>query len=143
MPNQSKFEGIDFSQLPIERLTPELLNLGQGFRCVRGEFVTYWKQGRIAREADAKLCHCWVVRIGDSLAGYITLLADKLQVEEPILLEESVKYRTFPAVKIGLLVVVRVACRRQSARQRIGTSLGGVGFSMWLRRLCQLLECDL
>jgi GNAT superfamily N-acetyltransferase len=109
MPNQSKFEGIDFSQLPIERLTPELLNLGQGFRCVRGEFVTYWKQGRIAREADAKLCHCWVVRIGDSLAGYITLLADKLQVEAPILLDEGVKYRTFPAVKIGLLAVDRRA----------------------------------
>jgi hypothetical protein len=40
MPSQSKFEGINFSQLPIERLTPELLNLGQGFRCARGEFVT-------------------------------------------------------------------------------------------------------
>lgn len=109
MTSQSKFEGIDFSQLPIERLTPELLNLGQGFRCVRGEFVTYWKQGRISREADAKLCHCWIVRVGDSLAGYITLLADKLQVEEPILLDEGVKYRTFPAVKIGLLAVDRRA----------------------------------
>ena len=107
MPSQSKFEGVDFYNLPIERLTPELLNLGQGFRCARGEFVTYWKQGRIAREADANLCHCWVIRVGDSLAGYITLLADKLQVEEPILLEEGVKYRTFPAVKIGLLAVDR------------------------------------
>lgn len=57
MTSQSKFEGIDFSQLPIESLTPELLNLGQGFRCIRGEFVTYWKQGRISREADAKLSH--------------------------------------------------------------------------------------
>ncbi|NJN48526.1 MAG: hypothetical protein HC805_00270 [Alkalinema sp. RL_2_19] len=101
MPSQSKFEGIDFSQFPIERLTPDLLNLGQGFRCIRGEFVTYWKQGRIAREADAKLCHCWVIRVGDSLTGYITLLADKLQVEEPILFDEGVKYRTFPAIKIG------------------------------------------
>jgi len=109
VPSQSKFEGIDFSQLPVERLTPEFLNLGHGFRCLRGEFVTYWKQGRIVREADAKLCHCWVIRVGDSLSGYITLLADKLQAEEPILLEEGVKYRTFPAVKIGLLAVDRRA----------------------------------
>ncbi|HEY9907713.1 MAG TPA: hypothetical protein V6D18_08885 [Thermosynechococcaceae cyanobacterium] len=71
--------------------------------------MTYWKQGRIVREADAKLCHCWVIRVGDSLSGYITLLADKLQAEEPILLEEGVKYRTFPAVKIGLLAVDRRA----------------------------------
>ncbi len=92
MPSQSKFEGIDFSQLPVERLTPEILNLGQGFRCLRGEFVTYWKQGRIKREADAYICHCWAIRSGDSLAGYITLLADKLQVENPILVEEGVKY---------------------------------------------------
>jgi hypothetical protein len=42
---------------------------------------------------------------GDSLAGYITLLADKLQVENPILVEEGVKYQTFPAIKIGLLAV--------------------------------------
>jgi hypothetical protein len=40
MPSQSKFEGIDFSQIPVERLTPDILNLGQGFRCLRGEFVT-------------------------------------------------------------------------------------------------------
>jgi GNAT superfamily N-acetyltransferase len=109
MPSQSKFEGIDFSQIPVERLTPDILNLGQGFRCLRGEFVTYWKQGRIKREADAHICHCWAIRSGDSLAGYITLLADKLQVENPILVEEGVKYQTFPAIKIGLLAVDRRA----------------------------------
>jgi GNAT superfamily N-acetyltransferase len=109
MPSQSKFEGIDFSQVEVEHLTPELSNLGQGFRCLRGEFVTYWKQGRIQREIDASICHCWVMRVGDSLAGYITLLADKLQVEDQILLEEGVKYRTFPAIKIGLLAVDRRA----------------------------------
>jgi GNAT superfamily N-acetyltransferase len=109
MPSQSKFEGIDFSQIPVERLTPDILNLGQGFRCLRGEFVTYWKQGRIKREADSYICHCWAIRSGDSLAGYITLLADKLQVENPILVEEGVKYQTFPAIKIGLLAVDRRA----------------------------------
>jgi hypothetical protein len=50
MPSSGKFDGVDFSQIRIEPLTPELRQLGQGFRCVRGEFVTYWKQGRIHRE---------------------------------------------------------------------------------------------
>jgi hypothetical protein len=107
MASSGKFDGVNFSQIDIESLTPELRQLGQGFRCVRGEFVTYWKQGRIQREADAYLCQCWIVRVEDALAGYITLLADKLQVEDALLIQEDVKYRTFPAVKIGLLAVDR------------------------------------
>jgi hypothetical protein len=107
MASSGKFDGVDFSQIDIESLTPELRQLGQGFRCVRGEFVTYWKQGRIQREADAYLCQCWLVRVEDALAGYITLLADKLEVEDTLLIQEGVKYRTFPAVKIGLLAVDR------------------------------------
>jgi hypothetical protein len=83
MPSPSKFEGIDFAQIPVERITPDILKLGQGFRCLRGEFVTYWKQGRIQREADAHICHCWAIRSGDSLAGYITLLAEILPPEIP------------------------------------------------------------
>ncbi|MBJ7900774.1 MAG: GNAT family N-acetyltransferase [Cyanobacteria bacterium RI_101] len=107
MASAGKFDGVDFSQVDIQHLTPELRQLGQGFRCVRGEFVTYWKQGRIQREADAHLCQCWIVRVQDALVGYITLLADKLQVENTLLVQEGVKYRTFPAVKIGLLAVDR------------------------------------
>jgi hypothetical protein len=107
MASSGKFDGVDFSQIDIEALTPELRQLGQGFRCVREKFVTYWKQGRIQREANTYLCQCWIVRVGDSLAGYITLLADKLQVEDTLLDQEGVKYRTFPAVKIGLLAVDR------------------------------------
>ena len=107
MASSGKFDGVDFSQINIEFLTPELRQLGQGFRCVRGEFVTYWKQGRIQREADSFLCQCWIARVEEALAGYITLLADKLQVEDTLLIQEGVKYRTFPAVKIGLLAVDR------------------------------------
>lgn len=107
MASSGKFDGVDFSQISIESLTPELRKLGQGFRCVRGEFVTYWKQGRIQREADAYLCQCWIARVEDALAGYITLLADKLEVEDTLLIQEGVKYRTFPAVKVGLLAVDR------------------------------------
>jgi GNAT superfamily N-acetyltransferase len=107
MASSGKFDGVDFTQVNIELLTPELRQLGQGFRCVRGEFVTYWKQGRILREADAYLCQCWIARVEDALTGYITLLADKLEVEDTLLIQEGVKYRTFPSVKIGLLAVDR------------------------------------
>ena len=107
MSSSAKFDGVDFSEIGIELLTPALRQLGKGFRCVRGEFVTYWKQGRIQREADAYLCQCWIAKVEDALAGYITLLADKLQVEDVLLVRENVKYRTFPAVKIGLLAVDR------------------------------------
>jgi len=107
MASSGKFDRVDFSQISIESLTLELRQLGQGFRCVRSEFVTYWKQGRIQREVDANLCQCWIAKVEDALAGYITLLADKLEVEDTLLIQECVKYRTFPAVKIGLLAVDR------------------------------------
>ena len=103
MPQISKFSGIDFSEVEVEQLTPSLRALGQGFRCIRGEFVTYWKQGRIQREIDARLSQCWIIRHNEALAGYITLLADKLEGDEQLLAEEGIQYRTFPAVKIGLL----------------------------------------
>ena len=103
MPPTPKFSGIDFSEAEVEQLNAHLRSLGQGFRCVRGEFVTYWKQGRIQREVDAQLSQCWIIRHNESLAGYITLLADKLEGDEQLLAEEGVQYRTFPAVKIGLL----------------------------------------
>lgn len=99
-----KFDGIDFSQQPVQLLTAELAGcLGPGFRCVRPEFVTFWKRGRIAREQAAALCQCWVVAQGDALAGYVTLLTDMLRLEAPLLQAEGVKYKTLPAVKIGLL----------------------------------------
>jgi hypothetical protein len=103
MPPSGKFVGVDFSQAEVEQLTPDLSTLGQGFCCVRGEFVTYWKQGRIHREVDARISQCWIIRHGNALAGYITLLADRLEVDEQLLENEGVQYRTFPAVKIGLL----------------------------------------
>jgi len=98
----SKFEGVTFSPEKVELWTPELIS-GQGFRCQRGEFVTYWKPGRIAREVKSHLCRCWILRYEETLAGYITLLADKLTVQSQLLATEQVQYRTFPAVKMGLL----------------------------------------
>ena len=109
MRSSIKFAGVDFSNLPVEQLTSALAISGQGFRCLRGEFVTYWRQGRIQREIDARISQCWILRCEDSLAGYITLLADKLEVDQSLLLDEGVQYRSFPAIKIGLLAVDRRA----------------------------------
>jgi GNAT superfamily N-acetyltransferase len=109
MPPSSKFAGIDFSEIQVERVTPKLTGLGQGFRCSRGEFVTYWRQGRIQRELNARISQCWILRCDDSLAGYVTLIADKLEVDQPILINEGVQYQTFPAIKIGLLAADRRA----------------------------------
>lgn len=81
MPPSSKFAGVDFSELPVEHFTSNLTISDRGFRCLRGEFVTYWRQGRIQREIDARICQCWILRCEDSLAGYITLLADKLEID--------------------------------------------------------------
>jgi GNAT superfamily N-acetyltransferase len=103
MPQGGKFAGVDFSEILVEKLNPAQDVSGQGFRCKRGEFVTYWKQGRIQREVNACICHCWVLRHNNALAGYITLLADKLEVNIQLLEQEGVRYQTFPAIKIGLL----------------------------------------
>jgi hypothetical protein len=68
MPPSSKFAGIDFSKMPIERVTPDLSILGQGFRCSWGEFVTYWRQEGIQREINARFSQYRVLRCEDSLA---------------------------------------------------------------------------
>lgn len=92
--------------LTVEKLDVLAPPDASGFRPIRAEFATYWKRGRIRREQSAHLGECWFVRKKDGrLGGYITLLADRLAVENQLLAEESVKYRTFPAVKIGLLAV--------------------------------------
>lgn len=104
MPPAARFAGVDFSVHPVAKLTPALAEtLGQGFRCKRGEFVTFWRRGRVAREEQANISRCWVIVSEGYLAGYITLLADKLELEQPPLASEGVQYRTMPAVKIGLL----------------------------------------
>lgn len=104
MPPAPRFAGVDFSAHLVTKLTPALAEtLGQGFRCKRGEFVTFWRRGRIAREEQASISRCWVIVSEGYLAGYLTLLTDKLELEEPPLASEGVKYRTMPAVKIGLL----------------------------------------
>ena len=99
---KKKFEKAEFSLENVEFWTPGLHD-GQGFRCSRGEFVVFFKKGRIGREVGAHVCRCWILRDGNDLAGYITLLADKLACEEQELIGEGIKYRTFPSVKIGLL----------------------------------------
>jgi len=81
MKKKSKFDGISFSPTEVELWTPELDVSARGFRCQLGEFVTYWKQGSIAREVAAYLCRCWIIHHHEVLVGYITLFTDKLIVQ--------------------------------------------------------------
>lgn len=99
----SRFEGVDFATLPVLRLEPDSPPSPEGFRPVRPEFSTYWKKGRVLREVGSRLAGCWYLAHGGNLAAYVTLLADRLTLELPVLEGEGIRYRTFPAVKIGLL----------------------------------------
>ncbi|RFC53049.1 MAG: hypothetical protein DVB22_000122 [Verrucomicrobia bacterium] len=99
----SRYEEIDFAALPVRRLNPLQMPSHAGFRPRRGEFGTYWKQGKIARECTASICACWYLDVDGVLAAYITLISDRLLVESPLLEAEKVRYRSFPAIKIGLL----------------------------------------
>jgi len=55
------------------------------------------------RDVQKHIGRCWIITYNNVLVAYITLLADKLEVKEPILDGEEIPYQTFPAVKIGLL----------------------------------------
>jgi GNAT superfamily N-acetyltransferase len=101
MAKKRKFEGVNFSEHKPIPWTPEFT--GQGFRCLRGEFVSFFRKGRIENEISSHISRCWLVHTNEGMAGYITLLADKLSLEEAVLMNEGIKYQTFPAVKIGLL----------------------------------------
>lgn len=102
-PRDGKFNNVTFSTDSVEQWTPGL-ETGQGFRCSRPEFNTFWRKGRVQREVEASVCSCWILRHNSALAGYITLLADKLSASEgPLLSGENILYETFPAIKIGLL----------------------------------------
>lgn len=111
MPHKKKpkFADFVFSIDTVEQFTPDMDVSGQGFRSIRGEFATYWRQGKIVRELEAHICRCWILRDGEDLAAFITLLADKLTVEQSLLHGEGVLYKTFPAVKIGFLAADRRA----------------------------------
>ena len=117
----------------VEKLDPLSPPDATGFRPKRAEFATYWKRGRIARESNAHLGQCWFARKDDGrLAGYVTLLADRIAFEHPLLAAESVKYRTFPAVKIGLLAVDERA-------KGLGTALVQWAFRYVAAELCPRL----
>lgn len=98
-----KFYGIDFSQHDVVEFNPDQTDVGIGFRCGRGEFVSYIKGEKIRNELKSYTSKCWLVSCKEGLATYITLMADKLTMGTPILIDEDVRYTTFPAVKIGWL----------------------------------------
>jgi GNAT superfamily N-acetyltransferase len=108
---QGRFTGAIFSPENVEPWTPDIIT-GQGFSCSRGEFRTFWTGARMKRDVKTHMCRCFILRHQTHLAGYITLLADKLTAEEArrnLQAQEEITYSTFPAVKIGLLAADRRA----------------------------------
>lgn len=107
--SHTRFEGIDFLNFEVKEMNPDLENLGQGFKCVRNDFATYIKGKKIKLECKSLTSKCWIVEYDGKLAGYITLMADKLTSEYYLLENEGVGYKTFPAIKIGWLAADRRA----------------------------------
>jgi len=103
--SHTRFEGINFLECEVKEMSPDLENLGQGFKCIRNDFATYIKGRKIKMECKSLTSKCWIVEHGDNLAGYITLMADKLTSEYSLLENEGIGYKTFPAIKIGWLAV--------------------------------------
>ena len=107
--SHTRFEGINFLECEVKEMSPDLENLGQGFKCIRNDFATYIKGRKIKMECKSLTSKCWIVEHGDNLAGYITLMADKLTSEYSLLENEGIGYKTFPAIKIGWLAADRRA----------------------------------
>jgi GNAT superfamily N-acetyltransferase len=110
-----RFTSTDFSEAALELWTPDHMSCGRGFRCERSEFGSHFAK-RVPRDVQFCMCQCWVIRENDHLVGFITLLADRLKVygkadennqreAQKILKPEEIRYRRFPAVKIGLLAI--------------------------------------
>ncbi len=99
----TRFEGIDFSTFKVTEMNPDLEQLSQGFKCIRNDFATYIKGRKIRVECKSFTSKCWILEHENRIAGYITLMADKLIAKYPMLEGEGVGYKTFPAIKIGWL----------------------------------------
>lgn len=107
MPQKTRFEGVSFDKIPVVEMNPDIAQLCRGFRCKRPEFQSYIGGNLIKTESDSILSKCFIVHHEGHLAGYITLLADKLALKEQILLSEGLTRSTFPAIKIGWLAADR------------------------------------
>lgn len=84
-------------------MNPDLDELSQGFKCVRNDFATYIKGRKIRVECKSLTSKCWIIEHENRIAGYITLMADKLTAKYQLLENEGVVYSPFPAIKIGWL----------------------------------------
>ena len=112
-----RFKTTDFSEAKVEEWNPGHISFGRGFKCNRSEFLSHWKR-RIPRDVDGQMGRCWDIIEDSKLVGYITLLADRLQVLDTerhpkriLKKKEKIEYDSFPAIKIGLLAADRRAHR--------------------------------
>jgi hypothetical protein len=60
----SKFDGARFSSDDVRSWSEGQDVPAEGFRCLRPEFNTFWKKGRIGREVASHLSRCWLLEYG-------------------------------------------------------------------------------
>src|SRR5450631_1297763 len=104
-----RFTATDFSQAPVVEWTPDHIACGRGFKCGVRVFASHFMK-RVPRDVAANVGRCWVIVENGNLAGYITLMSDKLvmlqsdgESNKPLLADEGIEYTSFPAIKVGLL----------------------------------------
>lgn len=131
MAKVGKFHNVDFTDLPVTQFDFSSPPDPKGFRCLRSEFVSFWKGDRITREIESSVCHAWYLMHTDGFAGYVTLLADKFKIGEGVqkLLDEGVEYDSFPAVKIGLLAADKRA--KGAGKRLVEWSLAYIATELW------------
>ena len=88
------------------------------------------------------MCQAWYIFHRSGFAGYITLFADKLRVGEgeQVLLDEGIRYKSFPAVKIGLLAADPRA--RGAGSRLIEWSLEYIATELWPRLGLRFVTVD-
>jgi len=126
-----KFQGIDFTDHQVTQLDLKNPPDHRGFRCSRQEFSTYWRGERIKRDVNSSVCQAWFIQNQSGFAGYITLFADKLEVGDgdQVLINEGIKYTTFPSVKIGLLAADQRA--KGAGKRLVDWAVGYIAVELW------------
>jgi hypothetical protein len=103
-----KFSGIDFLTIQPEIWTPDHIECGREFRCVRDEFREYWAD-QLAIDIAGHVSRAFIIRDPECLAAYITISASSLEFKKvegwrkQPLIAEGIDYTSLPAIKIGRL----------------------------------------
>src|SRR3989344_2383313 len=102
-------EKIPVSDIVVEPLLEKHKPLFAGFKSFEKELVDFLLQDALDnQEKRISKTHLFFHKLTGKLAGYITLLTDKISLEGELkesFRQEGINYRSLPALKIGRLCV--------------------------------------